>query len=123
MLHGILLTEGLRLDAPLEVPGLRVTRIHRADVSKSTTSTQPSTWTFLEFEAEDGLARELSESLANSLLAEGGWYTDFTVQDEHVVVFANRVFRYSRGDKAGRAEAEAYGRSVGVPEHQLDWVD
>ncbi|WP_179382341.1 hypothetical protein [Streptomyces sp. SA15] len=25
--------------------------------------------------------------------------------------------------KAGRAEAIAYGRSVGTPEHQLDWAE
>lgn len=123
VLTGILLTESLRLDAPLEVPGLRATRIYRADVSTSSTETQPSTWTFVEFEAEDEVAGELSKSLAGSLLTEGGWYADFTVQDEHVVVFADRVFRYPRGDEAGRAEAAAYGRSVGVPDHQLDWGD
>ena len=123
MLNGTLLAESLRLDAPVEVPGLRATRIYRVDVSRSRTGTQPSTWTFVEFEAEDDVAQELSESLAGSLLAEGGWYADFTVQDQHVVVFANRVFRYSRGDKAARAEAEAYGRSVGVPDHQLDSGD
>jgi hypothetical protein len=33
------------------------------------------------------------------------------------------VFRYRRGDEAGRAEAVAYGRSVGTPEHQLDWEE
>jgi hypothetical protein len=31
------------------------------------------------------------------------------------------VFRYRSGDGGGRAEAAAYGRSVGVPEAQLDW--
>jgi hypothetical protein len=34
-----------------------------------------------------------------------------------------KVFRYPRGDQAGRAEAEAHGRSVNVPEPQLDWTD
>jgi hypothetical protein len=88
VLSGILLAESLRLDAAIEVPGLRATRIYRADVSESSTSGQPSTWTFVEFQAEDDVAGELSESLAKSLLAEGGWYADFKVQDEHVVVFA-----------------------------------
>jgi hypothetical protein len=40
-----------------------------------------------------------------------------------VVVFAGKIFRFPRGDEAGRAEAAAYGRSVGVPDHQLDWRD
>jgi hypothetical protein len=37
------------------------------------------------------------------------------------VVYAGQVFRYPRGDAAGRAEAVAYGRARGVPEDQLDW--
>jgi len=38
------------------------------------------------------------------------------------VVFAGQVFRYPRGDAAGRASAQAYGRQAGVPEAQLDWT-
>jgi hypothetical protein len=40
---------------------------------------------------------------------------------EAFVVFPGRVFRYLRGDAAGRTEAQAHGRTVGVPEPQLDW--
>jgi hypothetical protein len=45
------------------------------------------------------------------------------VGDDHVVVYADRIFRYRRGDRHGRDEAVAYGRTVGVPDHQLDWRD
>jgi len=45
------------------------------------------------------------------------------VGDDHMVVFAGRVFRYRNGDVAGRAEVADYARSVGVPEHQLDWPE
>ena len=38
------------------------------------------------------------------------------------VVFPGRIFRYSRGDKAGRADAEAYGRQLAILESQLDWT-
>jgi hypothetical protein len=39
------------------------------------------------------------------------------------VVFAGKVFRYPRGNSAGRAEAQEYARSMGIPEAQLDWAD
>ncbi len=42
---------------------------------------------------------------------------------ESIRVGADRFFRYPRGDRAGRAEAEAYARSLGVPDSQLDWRD
>ena len=92
-------------------------------MSESATSAQPPTWTLLEFEADDEQAEHLATTLSGSLLAEGGWYASFTVGDEHVVVFAGRVFRHGRGDRLRRAEAEAYARKVGVPAHQMDWGD
>jgi hypothetical protein len=123
VLKGALLVESLRVGAVLEVPGLRLTRLCRRDVSESATSAQPSTWTLLEFEADDEQAQPLAATLSRSLLAEGGWYASFTVGDERVVVFAGRVFRHRRGDRRQRAEAEAYARKVGVPDHQMDWGD
>jgi len=54
---------------------------------------------------------------------DGDGLADFIVGDDHVVVFANRIFRYRIGDDAGREEAVSWGRSVGTPDHQLDWGD
>ena len=85
-------------------------------------STQPPNWTFLEFEADDEEAEQLTDTLSRSLLAEGGWYASIKVGDEHVLVFAGRVFRHGRGDRLRRAEAEAYAREVGVPAHRY-WGD
>lgn len=83
----------------------------------------PTTWTFIEFQAEDDRAGELALKLADVLTAEGGWYADFAVGDDHVVVFAGKVFRYRKGDRAGRAEATEYGLAAGCPADQLDWED
>jgi hypothetical protein len=77
--------------------------------------------TFVEWEADGDDVDALAQALADALEPADGWYADFTAGDERVVVFAGKVFRYRRGDAAGRAEAVAYGRSVGTPEHQLDW--
>ena len=123
MLKGLLLAESLRIGAELRLPGLRLVGVVRRDVSASVSATQPPIWTFVEFEAPDDAAQELAAALARSLLAEGGWYADFAVCDDHVVVFADRIFRYRRGDQAARAEAVEYGKLMGVPEPQLDWGD
>ncbi len=65
----------------------------------------------------------LANALENVLLDVGGWYCDFRNAQESFVVFAGRTFRYPRGDRSGRAQAEEHGRSVGVPAAQLDWPD
>ncbi|MBO0729734.1 MAG: hypothetical protein J2P57_10780 [Acidimicrobiaceae bacterium] len=121
MIKGTLLTESLRIGASLAVAGLLVTRLERRHVSG--TASQPDVWTFLEFEAHDDVAGPLAAALEVSLQVEDGWYADFASDAEHVVVFANHTFRYRRDDPAGRRAAEAYGRSVGVPDDQLDWPD
>ena len=123
MVKGTLLAESLKIGAELSVAGLRLTRVSQRDVSASVSTAQPPAWTFLEFEADDAVAGPLAESLARSLLDEGGWYADFRAGDDHVVVFAGKVFHYQRGDQDGWAEAMDYGRAMGVPEHQLDWPD
>jgi hypothetical protein len=121
MLTGTLLAESLQIGAELRVAGLRLTCVSRRDLSATVSMSQPPVWTFLDFEADDDVAGPLAESLAQSLLAEGGWYADFGVGDDHVVVFAHKIFRYQRGDQSGGAAAMDHGRAMGVPEQQLDW--
>ena len=139
MLTGRLLAESLRVCADLEVADLRVVRIGRHDVStrqlglmaptllttarRGAVAGQPPIWTFLDFEAPDDQADDLAQALAAALQTETGWWADFVVGGDHVVVFAGRVFRYRIGDTRARAEAVAWGRTSGTPEHQLDWGD
>ena len=121
MLRGRLLTESLQIGAELAVPDLVVRRLGRVDVSSSASATQPKTWTFLGFEAPDERADELAAALASTLLADDGWYANFEVGDQDVVIFANTVFQYAKGDTTARQRARAYGLTAGTPEHQLDW--
>jgi hypothetical protein len=79
------------------------------------TNAQPQVWTFLDFEAPDERAEELAEALAAALDTVTGWWADFIVGEEHVVVFANRVFRYRIGDHKGRDEAVAWDVPLGPP--------
>jgi hypothetical protein len=120
VLTGGLIGESLRRGSALEGITLSVRKVARADVG-NIESGQPLTWTFIEFEAADTDAERLAEALQRVLEPAGGWYCDFRTDDETFVVFANRTFRYPRGDPIGRADVEDYGRSVGVPEAQLDW--
>jgi hypothetical protein len=122
MIRGRLVAEGVMAGSALEFSGVRFTRLERVDVGDSAASTQPQLWTLIDFEADDdAVADVLAEGLAGVLIAADGWYADFTVGDDHVVVFANKVFRYRRGDDDARSAAVSYGLQVGTPAHQLDW--
>jgi hypothetical protein len=121
MASGNLIAESLRVGASLQV-SFEVQNISRSEAGDESAG-QPRTWTFIAFEIQDGAADSLARSLEDALDAVGGWYCDFRTQDETFVTFAGRTFRYPRGAKAGRAEAAAYARSVGVPEAQIDWPE
>ena len=117
---GTLIAESLRAGSILEGVALHITKISRADVG-IVDAGQPLTWTLLEFAVATDEAERLAAMLQELLNPVGGWYCDFHDDDEIFVVFHGRCFRYRRGDIASRAEAQTYGRCVGVPEPQLDW--
>jgi hypothetical protein len=117
---GTLIAESLRVGAEIDGVSLTTTKVARSRVG-DVEAGQPPVWTILEFEVADNEAERLMAVLEATLQAEGGWYCDFSSDDETVVVFAGRNFRYRRGDAGGRATAIEYGRAVGVPETQLDW--
>jgi hypothetical protein len=119
MFSGALILESMRVDTRLQDLNLVVREIYRFR-PESTTADQPDTWSVLEFEVSDNDAPQVAEAFA-SILSQPGWYIDFRSPTETFVVFPGRVFRYARGDAASRAEALSHGRSVGVPETQLDW--
>jgi len=120
MAFGALIGESLRPGATIEPADFRATRIVRCE-SVDESAGQPRWWTFIEFEVADEEATALADALAEALRPDGGWYCDFHTGAESYVVFAGRIFRYPRGDASGRSAAATYARSVGVPEHQLDW--
>jgi hypothetical protein len=136
MIKGRMIAESLKAGADIQMKELRLVRLGRHDVSTSTlpaderstgdqhgvVAGQPTIWTFVDFEGPNSLADDLAQSLADALESNLGWWADFTIDDsEHVVVFSGRSFRYRIRDEAGRAEAVAWGRATGTPEHQLDW--
>ena len=120
MLEGTLIAESLRVGTTLADLNLVVRKISRYRAG-GTTPDQPGIWTTLDFEAGDGDARELAEVFAG-VLDHPGWYVNFQSPAESFVVFPGKIFRYPRGDTAGRAAAQAHGRQLAIPEPQLDWT-
>jgi hypothetical protein len=119
---GTLIAESLRRGEVLDAVPLTVRRVWQADVG-DTSVAQPLTWTFIEFDVPAADAAVLADGLSRVMNPELGWYCDFRTPVETFVVFAGHVFRYPRADRSARVEAEAYARSRGVPESQLDWPE
>lgn len=116
---GYIITESIRPGSRLDGFPLTITAIKRYEVAQPAEG-QPPVWTMVEFEFPETEAERLAAAWAD-VLDEQGWYTDFEFDGEKFVIFPGRIMRYRLGDEAARAEAEAYGRALGIPDAQLDW--
>ncbi len=121
MYQGILILESLKVGATLDGHSLLVRKLTRQTVETASPD-QPPVWTLLEFEVPDSQAVALAKALSEAL-DQPGWYADFHNDHENFVVFPGRIFRYPRGDQACRTEAQSHGRTLSIPEPQLDWTD
>lgn len=123
MATGALVAESLQLNVALEGVPLEVRKITRLGPLDTVSPAQPKLWTFIEFFVADEHAATLAEALAQVLDPDLGWYCDYRTQHETFAVFSDRIFRYPRGDAAGREQAASHARAIGVPERQIDWPE
>ncbi len=115
---GLVLTESLRDISVLKT--LSVTRQEAMRVD-CPADFQPPVWTALTFEGKDDRADLIAAQLSRALKPR--WYTNFSTGTHVYVIFARRIFKYRRGDRAARAHARAYALEVGIPPWQLDWAE
>lgn len=116
MFTGLLLKESLQDERVLDL--VRVAKIEVWDVENAENG-QPEQWTAVSFEGDGDRADEVAGALSRVIKPE--WYANFSTETHVYVLFENRVFRYAKGDKQAREEAQAYALSVGIPESQVDW--
>ena len=50
------------------------------------------------------------------------WYAHFWNGDEVIAVFPSKTFKFKHSDKAAWGPAIEYGKSIGIPEEQLDFI-
>lgn len=113
---GLLLKESLKDKSILDV--IRVTKTETWDVDNAA-DFQPKIWTAIYFEGDENQADVIAEKLSQSLKPR--WYVNISTENNVYVIFPNKVFKYTKGDKQRRAEAIKYGQSLGIPDRQLDW--
>jgi hypothetical protein len=105
MLKGIIVENSLADKSILE-------RLH---IEKSW---QDGNWTLHTVQIEKGRVQEIASALSN-----GPWYTHFweSGNDEILVVFKDKVITIHSKDTSTWEPAIAYGKSIGIPEEQLDF--
>ncbi len=82
------------------------------------------TWQAGTWALHDVLVTQEQINQLSKHLADGPWYMHFweAGEDEVQVVFKNKLFTVQHSDKSTWTEAIAYGKSIGIPEEQLDFL-
>lgn len=81
-------------------------------------------WTLHTVDIPEEKAQKIAEKISGSLSSahNDDWYADFKNDKTHFIIFKNKFFRIDRASKEQYEEARQYGISLGIPEHQLDFV-
>lgn len=74
-------------------------------------------WHLYKVKIDEDKISKLSEQLRPEK-----WYMHFWNGDLVIAVFPNKIFRFNHSDKSTWAEAIEYGKSLGIPEEQLDFI-
>lgn len=85
---------------------------------KITDEDNPSNrWHLFTVLATEGEIKKLS-----NYLKPEKWYAHFWNGDNVIAIFPKRVFNFKHSDKSTWKEAVEYGKSIGIPEEQLDFL-
>src|SRR3989344_8801994 len=76
---------------------------------------QPRTWQAITYEGSQTEAKSIAAKLALAFKS-GPWYTNFTAKSSVFIVFPGKVFAYRKGSLSGRKKAEAWAKSIGIPQ-------
>lgn len=117
-MKGLLIKESLADTNVLELVSITNEETWQAS---NTAVYQPALWTAISFAVADDQADAIAGELSQALMQ--GWYINASTAAHVYVLFPGKVFKYRKGDSLQRTKAKEYGRSLGIPESQLDWSE
>jgi hypothetical protein len=118
MFQGLIIVESLKDTSVLD--SLKITKTETWNVGSRAAGFQPKIWTAKTIEGHCDQLTATAQQISKVLLQR--WYANLSDDDTEYVVFYKKIFTHKKGDKKGAQKAINYGKSIGVPEHQLDWV-
>ena len=120
MYTGLIVKESLKDFRILEDNDIKISRIEEWQLGERAADFQPSIWTAIFIEGAEKNIEQVAKKISKAILT--GWYANLSDEMTEFVIFHNKIFKHKKGDKEDAKEAIKYGKSIDIPEHQLDWV-
>lgn len=116
---GLLLKESLEDEGVLDL--VNITKTETWDVD-NVDDWQPKVWTAIYFKGDEKQIDDIAQKMSQAIKPR--WYLNISIENNNkkteYVIFRNKTFKYEKGDKEKSKQAKEYGRSLGIPESQLD---
>ncbi len=121
MYTGVIIQESLTDQLILDK--LHVTRTVVEEVTPKHNTPWVKAWILHTVEIEEEDADKWAEWLSNHIddSHDHPWYADFRNEKFHYVIYPGKIFKIDRTKPDENKDAVDYGKSVGIPSHQLDW--
>lgn len=119
MFTGLILKESLDSTDILADDRITIAKEEKWNVERGAVEWQPIVWTAIYVEGADKDIGDIAVLISNSILDK--WYANLSDSTTDYVIFTEKIFSYANGDGDKKQEARNYGKSIGVPGHQLDW--
>lgn len=119
MYTGLILKESLENTDFLIDDRIKITKEEKWNVGRTAVNWQPKVWTAIYVEGADEDVEDIAIIVSASILDK--WYANLSDSTSEHVIFHKKIFSYAKGDSNTKQKARNYGKSIGVPEHQLDW--
>ena len=113
---GYLIEESLDSKDVLSLVNILSTKVEElSDVAEG----QPNIWHTHKIEVSNDIVDEFQKTAENCLKEK--WYMDISSDDEAIVIFKGKSFRAKKNDREAIDKIKEYGKSLGIPEKQLDF--
>jgi hypothetical protein len=116
---GLILKESLGSVDVLIDDRIIITKEEIWKVGRRAVDWQPKVWTAIYVEGAAKDIEDIAFIVSNSILDK--WYANLSDSTTEYVIFHKKIFSYTKGNDDTKQEAKNYGKSIGVPGHQLDW--
>lgn len=117
--EGVIIEESL-VDASV-LKGIKIIQTKKEKVESDHQTPWLKQWTLHTVDVPEKDIERVTEKISQALETEHEWYADFKSSDIHYVVFRGRVFKVDRSKPEEYEPVVEYGKSLGIPDHQLDF--
>ena len=117
---GLIIKESLRDSKILDDKDIIISKVENWDIGERAADFQPKNWTAVFIEGNKDNIEQVAERISETILPK--WYSNLSDDTTEFVIFNKMIFRHCKTRNEDAYEAIKYGISVGIPEHQLDWM-